>query len=154
MSALDSIDIVAPQGPQTAKEWGNALPLVHEIRHALTQLAQTGESTLIDLLAMPFGPGDEALLFRTLGRGEVEARIQALGPTKVWETQYPGVWVVDHYNADAQRVALHVEITKIPQILLSQQHDIDDAIARLDAQLAVVRSDMADSPEQIRRDNG
>ena len=153
MSALDDIDIVA-KGSHSVGRSGNVLPILHEIRHALAQLARSGESTLIDLLAMPFGPGDEALLFRTLGRGEVEASIQALGPTKVWETQYPGVWVVDHYNADAQRVALRVEITKIPDILLSQQHDIDDAIARLDAQLAVVRSDMADSPEHIRRDNG
>jgi hydrogenase-1 operon protein HyaF len=153
MSTLDRIGMGVPAGRGDTGRAGTALPIVHQIRHALAQLARTGESSLIDLLAMPFGPGDEALLFRTLGRGEVEARIQALGPTKVWETQYPGVWVVDHYNADAQRVALHVEITKIPQILLSQQHDIDDAIARLDAQLAVVRSDMADSPEHIRRDN-
>jgi hydrogenase-1 operon protein HyaF len=147
MSALDNIDIVAPQGPHTAGEWGNTLPLLHEIRHALTRLARTGESTLIDLLAMPFGPGDEEQLFLTLGRGEVEASIHALGATKVWETQYPGVWVVDHYNGDRQRVALHVEVTKIPHILLSQQQDIDDAIPRLDARLPAVGGDITDSPE-------
>ena len=46
------------------------------------RLADTGEPTRIDLAALPFGPGDEKRLLGWLGRGEVSATIDALGPTR------------------------------------------------------------------------
>ena len=43
---------------------------------------------------------------KLLGRGQVEATINALGPTRLWETRFPGVWVVDYSNAEDQRLDL------------------------------------------------
>ncbi|MEA3275123.1 MAG: hydrogenase expression/formation protein [Pseudomonadota bacterium] len=134
MSGLNDIPINVEETSEGLR--GNALPILHEIRHGLSRLAETGETTLIDLHAIPFGPGDEDLLLSLLGRGEVEASISALGPTRVWETQFPGVWLVDHCNANDERIALHIEIAGIPDILRSQPQDIAEAVARLDARLA------------------
>ena len=117
-----------------------ALPVLHEIRHGLKRLAEHGESTLIDLRAMPFGPGDEARLLGLLGEGEVKAEIDALGPMRIWETAVKGVWVVDHRDVDGERLALHVEIAAIPDILRTQPQDIEDAIRELEERLAVVES--------------
>jgi hydrogenase-1 operon protein HyaF len=81
----------------------NVQPLLHEIRHALVKLLDEGGNTVIDLRSMPLAPGEEQKLLDELGRGEVAARLQALGPSEIIETRYPGVWVVVHSN-DANEV--------------------------------------------------
>ncbi|MCG8098866.1 MAG: hydrogenase expression/formation protein, partial [Candidatus Thiodiazotropha taylori] len=88
-----------------------------------------------DLRSLPFGPGDEEELLRLLGRGEINMTMDALGESTIWETAFSGVWIVDHRNAEGERVALQIEIGSVPQIVFSQQEDIVDAIDRLAAQL-------------------
>ncbi len=132
MSGPESIAL-AVEVPKVAQEWGNALPILHEVRHALERLATTGAPGLIDLRAIPFGPGDEARLLARLGRGEVEAVIHALGETQIWECAIPAVWVIDHYNAEGERIALHLEIDRIPSLLMTQAEDLAEATTRLDA---------------------
>lgn len=135
MSGLKSISILVEEPPRS-QEWGNALPILHEIRHGLERLVSTGEPSLIDLRAIPFGPGDEARLLALLGRGEVEAVVNALGETRIQETAIPGVWLIDHYNAQEERIALHLEIDRIPGILLTQAEDLAEAGPRLELILA------------------
>lgn len=129
--------------------WGNALPLLHEIRHALERLIHQGESTAIDLRALPFGPGDEAELLAVLGRGEVQASLEALGTSRVWETSFPGVWVVDHRDPEGRRIALAIEVTRIPEVLLSQPGDLRTALGRLDETLTRDPSPLAPDPLPI-----
>ncbi len=133
MSGPASITVAAEPIAGTAVAWGNSLPILHEIRHGLKRLADTGESTKIDLNSIPFGPGDEERLLERLGTGEVEARVDALGPTRVRETAIQGVWLIDYRNLDDRRLALHIEIATVPDILRSQPQDIADAIRKLEA---------------------
>ena len=137
MSGLNAIKVIVAEREPDPADWGNALPILHEVRHGLGRLAETGETTVIDLHALPFGPGDEARLLAILGQGEVTAHIEALGPTRVWESNFPGVWLVDHRNATDERLALHIEISSVPEILRSQGADIADALYRLDARLGL-----------------
>ncbi len=136
MTALRDIPITVEQSAPNLPASGNSIPILHEVLHALRRLAGSGESTLIDLNAMPFGPGDEEQLLSLLGRGEVQATVDALGTTRVTETAYPGVWLIDYLNEDDQRLTLHLEITEIPSILCVQPRDIEDSITALDAQLS------------------
>jgi hydrogenase-1 operon protein HyaF len=110
----------------------NATPIMHEVLHALQRLARDNESTTIDLRAIPFGPGDEEQLLNQLGVGEIQIELNSLGRSLISETAFSGVWLVDHRNADDQRIALQIEITPVPSILLAQQEDVLDAIDRLD----------------------
>jgi hydrogenase-1 operon protein HyaF len=114
---------------------GNLVPILSEIRQALADYLATGSCKTIDLLAMPFGPGDEAGLLQALGSGEVSAELQALGPSRVWETRFAGVWLLDHANEAGERLALQVEITDVPALLRSQPEDIRSALEALDGQL-------------------
>ena len=58
MSGLETIPVtVVTDEPLT--QTGNMVPILNEIRHALSHLAETGESTTIDLGAIPFGPGGD-----------------------------------------------------------------------------------------------
>ena len=117
------------------------MPILHEILHALRRLQQAREPTTIDLLALPFGPGDEVRLLETLGRGEIAARLHALGESEIWETDYPGVWVVEHKNVEGERVTLQVEVARVPEILLSPLEDLAESIDRLEGHLAVASTD-------------
>jgi hydrogenase-1 operon protein HyaF len=123
------------EGPAPTTDFGNALPVLSEVRHALARLIDAGEPTQIDLGAMPFGPGDEEQLMALLGSGEVSATIDALGPTRIRETAFGGVWVVEYLNTEEQRVALHLEIDEVPRLLRSQPDDLTDALTALDARL-------------------
>ncbi len=147
MSLLDQIPVVVENGSDAHEgdphpRWhGNAEPILHEVRHALARLISTGETTKIDLKAMPFGPGDLEHLLSVVGTGEVQASVEALGQTRVQETAIPGVWLVDYLNTEAHRLALHLEIAAVPEILCPQPQDLADAIAALDARLNAGRSD-------------
>ena len=134
MSVLDKISIMV----EPCKNSGlthNTLPLLHEIRHALIRFADKGEPTILDLKAIPFGPGDEEKLLSFLGAGEIQATVDALGETRVIETAYPGVWLVEYKNPEQERIALQIEITDMPAILKTQPDDIRDCIALISTAL-------------------
>jgi hydrogenase-1 operon protein HyaF len=114
---------------------GNVLPILHEIRHALHKLLDSGEATIIDLRAMPFAPGEEQELETQLGGGEVSVAIDALGPSTVKESAIPGVWLVTHYNEQEEVVGKFIEITRMPSILESQTEDIRNGLERLSESL-------------------
>jgi len=122
--------------PSDAESTGNVWSIVAEIRHALERFLGRGETTSIDLRALPFGPGDRDQLLQYLGRGEVSAELRALGTTQVWETAFPGVWVVDHAGPEGRQVALHIEVGPFPSLLCSQREDVQEALERLDRHLS------------------
>ncbi|MDJ0905657.1 MAG: hydrogenase expression/formation C-terminal domain-containing protein [Woeseiaceae bacterium] len=129
MSSLDTIPVT------TEVATGNVEPLLHEIRHALKRLAGGEQGTTIDLKSLPLAPGEEERIEATLGTGEVRAEVDALGPTLIRETSYPGVWLITHKNADNAVVARFIEVTYIPELLRSQPEDIDAGIDRLESEL-------------------
>jgi hydrogenase-1 operon protein HyaF len=136
MSSWDGIDIRVESAGSAPDSWGNAVPILHEVLHALRRLAESGESTLIDVKSLPFGPGDEEQLLAALGEGEVRAKLDTLGESRIWESRYAGVWLVEHLNVDGGRVAFHIEITEVPQILCSQADDISAAVRNLETDLS------------------
>ena len=129
MSSLNTIPVT------TEVATGNVEPLLHEIRHALKRLASGKDGTTIDLKSLPLAPGEEERIEATLGTGEVRAEVDALGPTLIQESSYPGVWLITHKNADNAVVARFIEVTYIPELLRSQPEDIDAGIDRLENEL-------------------
>ena len=136
MQKLQGIEVVTETPSVHPTHHGNALPILHEILHALQTLIEEHESTTIDLLAIPFAPGDEEQLLEMLGRGEIEVRLNSLGTSEIWESRYQGVWVIEHKNALDERIALQIEVTQVPEILKSHTSDISDSISRLSDRLS------------------
>jgi hydrogenase-1 operon protein HyaF len=91
--------------------------------------------TVIDLRALPLAPGEEAKIEEKLGKGEVHARIDALGPSEIVETGIAGVWLVTHYNAEEEILGRYIEICRIPAILESQDQDIEYGMDDMEALL-------------------
>ena len=130
MTALEAIAV------QTEFETGNVKPLLHEIRHALLRLLQGEDGAIIDLRSLPLAPGEEKRIEEALGVGEVRVEIDALGPSSVTETNYPGVWLITHRNTENEIIARLIEVTEIPSILKSQPEDIQAGLAQLEKQLS------------------
>jgi hydrogenase-1 operon protein HyaF len=110
---------------------GNVRPLLNEVMHALDKLLETDSPTVIDLASLPFGPGELEHLEATLGTGELSAKLDALGTSRIRETAFPGVWWLEHRNAHDEVVGRYLEITRTPEILSSQDADIVAGRARL-----------------------
>lgn len=129
MSSLDEISI------RVESASGNIRPLLHEIRHALNRVAEGQEGTVIDLRSLPLAPGEDERIETILGTGELRAELDALGPSVVQETSYAGVWLVTHRNTEGEIVARFIEVTRTPDILRSQQADIELALGKLEYEL-------------------
>jgi hydrogenase-1 operon protein HyaF len=115
---------------------GNLLPLLHEIRHALNRWLNDGTVHIIDLRSIPMAPHEETQLLETLGRGEIQATLSALGNSEIFETGIAGVWLVSHHNDDGVLVGRFIEICHVPEILKSQTEDARFALQALDNLLA------------------
>jgi len=113
----------------------NVRPIMHEIRHALRKLVETGESSIIDLRSIPLAPGEEETIIDTLGCGEVHAKLNALGPSEIHETRFAGVWLITHFNEENSVIGRFIEITAIPDILKSQQEDMTVSLDLLESEL-------------------
>lgn len=109
----------------------NVKPLLYEIKHALNNLIKNGETAIIDLRSIPLAPGEEDKILDILGTGEIQAQLNALGPSYITETQYAGVWLITHFNDENNIIGRFIEITKMPEILFSQIEDIIEASNRL-----------------------
>lgn len=114
----------------------NVQPILHEIRHALRKLLVTGHTGIIDLRSIPLAPGEEDTLLDTLGCGEVHAKLDALGPSEILETRFAGVWLITHYNEDNSIIGRFIEITTLPEILKSQQEDMEASLGQLETALS------------------
>jgi hydrogenase-1 operon protein HyaF len=113
----------------------NVKPILHEIRHALEKLLNSGETSIIDLRSIPLAPGEEETIIETLGHGEVHARLDVLGPSEIYETQFAGVWLVTHYNENDSIVSRFIEVTEMPDVLRSQREDVVYALDKLVTEL-------------------
>ena len=109
----------------------NVGPVLLQIEQALQDLQETGSETVIDLGAIPFSAQDEQDLRERLGRGEVNSTVEAFGPTLVQETAFAGVWLVEYQDAEQRRLTLHLQIVRIPELLITPADDLADSLASL-----------------------
>lgn len=114
----------------------NVVPLLHEVRHALSRLLADGESTVIDLGSIPLAPGELDRIDGALGAGEVRVLLDSMGPSQIYETMFRGVWRITHFNAANEVVGRYVEITRIPGILLAQDADMRESLDLLTRKLS------------------
>ena len=128
--------------------------IVAEAAALLTRLAETGEAGRIDLAGLPLTEADKAALEELLGAGEVVAEIAVVGRSTAAETGHAGVWWVRHYGSDDRIAAETLEITRIPEILLSHPADIAAAARRLGDTLGTASAGATDAIKEDRPDAG
>ena len=131
-----SIPVTVGEGTPAAALFVHAIALLHEIAAKLERLAESGESSTLDVRRLPMSTEEREALRSCLGTGEVEAKVSAMGPTTVRDTAVPGVWWVTHYNGQDAVIAELIEITEIPEILRSDPEDVRSALAGFRSRVA------------------
>lgn len=110
---------------------GMAEAVLNEIASLAAKQGADGDVTAIELTSMPLTRQDRAEIEARLGRGEVEATVEAAGRTEVWETAYAGVWFVRHFGGGGKVATETIEICPAPGILFSHPDDRIAAATRL-----------------------
>lgn len=114
---------------------GMAKALANEIAESLAAVAAGGVANGLDLRSLPLEPADLEELAEILGSGEVVATIEAAGRTEIYETQYPGVWWLKHYDTDGVLQLAEISIISVPDILRADPIDMRSAAESLSASL-------------------
>jgi hydrogenase-1 operon protein HyaF len=103
---------------------GGVAAILTELATCLDRLAQGEESAVIDLRSLPMSGSDRRELQQSLGNGEVQATLNADGPSTIRETQFAGIWWIEHRDRDGQVIAELLEIARFPQILATVTDEI------------------------------
>jgi hydrogenase-1 operon protein HyaF len=106
------------------KPTGMANAVMNELSDHLKRLADDGETNIVDLMSLPMTEADINELADMLGVGEVKATISSIGTSSIRETAYRGIWWVTHYGDDQQVVSELIEITQVPEILITHIDEI------------------------------
>ncbi len=106
------------------KPTGMANAVMNELSDYLKRLADEGETNIVDLMSLPMSEADINELADMLGVGEVKATISSIGISSIRETAYRGVWWVTHYGDDEKVLGELIEITQVPEILVTHMDDI------------------------------
>lgn len=130
MSHLTDIPIHVIDGDDT-RDAPNGRALLVELEHLLEELVKEGREGSIDLRSLPMSPRDLEFLRETLGQGEVEVEVNALGPSRIHETAIHGIWWVRHYNSNDEVMAEFLEITHCPDIIRAHPADVRDSLEAL-----------------------
>jgi len=110
---------------------GMAWSVLSEVAQRLKDLAEHNQPSSIDLRSLPMTDADREQLKELLGWGEVAARLEIGGPTDIHETTYCGVWWIRHMGAGGVLATEEIAITRIPEIFLSDPHDVSAAAERI-----------------------
>ncbi|PIX98017.1 MAG: hydrogenase expression/formation protein [Hydrogenophilales bacterium CG_4_9_14_3_um_filter_63_34] len=122
---LDAIPILAvPQGLHSDERSGNAPALLREIAEMLRRFLANGETSAIDLHALPLTPADLEWLREQLGGGEIAITLNAEGESSLNETACPGVWWVTHRNPNGAVDSEFIEVADVPDLVKAHHEDV------------------------------
>jgi hydrogenase-1 operon protein HyaF len=135
VSRLTEIPIRIEPAAPLAGLGGGVMAILAELAGLLERLAAGEQPATIDLRSLPMSPQDRVALQGVLGDGEVQATLDAQGLSSIRETRVPGLWWVEHRDPRGELIAESIEVTRMPQILMSALDEIRAGAAALRAQI-------------------
>lgn len=103
---------------------GGVMAILHELLALLERLEADGTSGAVDLFSMPMVPGDRERLREALGEGELTATFDSAGVSTIRETGVAGIWWIEHRDPEDKIVADLIEVTTVPELLVSQPAEV------------------------------
>jgi hydrogenase-1 operon protein HyaF len=135
LSRLGDIPVRIEAAP-TGGLGGGVAAILSELAALLERFAEDQRAAAIDLRSLPMSPQDRVELQRALGKGEVQATVEAEGLSNIRETRIAGLWWVEHRDRQGELIAELLEVTRVPEILASAVDEIAASGRALRAQLA------------------
>lgn len=135
--SIDAIPVHVIQAPPGEPGLtGNAPPLLRELVELVRRLLDTGETSAIDLSALPLTPADLDWLREKLGEGEIAVTLQANGESTLAETACPGVWWVTHRNEQGAVTSQFIEVAFVPELVKAHPQDVEIGREQLELMIA------------------
>jgi hydrogenase-1 operon protein HyaF len=135
--SLDAIPVhVIPAASAQAGLSGNAPPLLHELLAMGRRLLADGETSAIDLGALPLTPADLDWLREQLGQGEIAVTLQANGESTLEETGCPGIWWITHRNEQGAVTTQLLEVALVPELVQAHPQDVQRGLEYLELMMS------------------
>lgn len=115
---------------------GGVIAILHEVLALVEGLETGGTTGAIDLFSMPMIPGDRERLQEALGEGEITATFDSAGVSTIRETGVAGVWWIEHRDPEDKIVADLIEVTTVPELLVSRPEEVRRGARQLRQRLA------------------
>ncbi|MCF0156989.1 hydrogenase expression/formation C-terminal domain-containing protein [Veillonella caviae] len=120
------------------ENYNNVRAVLNELRQALKQLRETGETYSIYIEKTGLSDEEQVEVLETLGRGHITITFNETDqPVEWYETQFSGIWVGTYKNGRDDSILHTVEVSRYPDVVGAFDEDImmaeDDLTTWIDA---------------------
>ncbi|MDD7291159.1 hydrogenase expression/formation C-terminal domain-containing protein [Veillonella caviae] len=120
------------------ENYNNVRAVLNELRQALKQLRETGETYSIYIEKTGLSDEEQVEVLETLGRGHITIAFNETDqPVEWYETQFSGIWVGIYKNGRDDSILHTVEVSRYPNVVGAFDEDImmaeDDLTTWIDA---------------------
>ena len=120
------------------ENYNNVRAVLNELRQALKQLRETGETYSIYIEKTGLSDEEQVEVLETLGRGHITIAFNETDqPVEWYETQFSGIWVGTYKNGRDDSILHTVEVSRYPDVVGAFDEDImmaeDDLATWIDA---------------------
>lgn len=120
------------------ENYNNVRAVLNELRQALKQLRETGETYSIYIEKTGLSDEEQVEVLETLGRGHITIVFNETDqPVEWYETQFSGIWVGIYKNGRDDSILHTVEVSRYPDVVGAFDEDImmaeDDLTTWIDA---------------------
>ena len=120
------------------ENYNNVRAVLNELRQALKQLRETGETYSIYIEKTGLSDEEQVEVLETLGRGHITIAFNETDqPVEWYETQFSGIWVGIYKNGRDDSILHTVEVSRYPDVVGAFDEDImmaeDDLATWIDA---------------------
>jgi hydrogenase-1 operon protein HyaF len=114
---------------------GGVAAILTDLATLLERFVSGDAPAAVDLRSLPMSPQDRAELQRVLGEGEVQARANAAGLSRIRGTRVSGLWWVERFDQGGKLVAELIEVGHVPGMPSSRPAEITAGARDLRAQI-------------------
>lgn len=120
------------------ENYNNVRAVLNELRQALKQLRETGETYSVYIEKTGLSDEEQVEVLETLGRGHITIVFNETDqPVEWYETQFSGIWVGIYKNGRDDSILHTVEVSRYPNVVGAFDEDImmaeDDLTTWIDA---------------------
>lgn len=105
--------------------YNNVRAVLNELRQALKQLRETGETYSIYIEKTGLSDEEQVEVLETLGRGHITINFNETDqPVEWYESQFSGIWIGTYKNGRDDSILHTVEVARYPDVVGAFDEDI------------------------------
>ena len=107
------------------ENYGNVRAVLNELRLALKNLRENGETYSIYIEKMGLTEEEQVEVLETLGRGHITINFNETDqPVEWYESQFSGIWIGTYKNGRDDSILHTVEVSRYPEVVGAYDEDI------------------------------